>query len=292
MDNLIRAQTFQPFVQLSYRNILLQEANTYVGDLTNALTRDDTNVINVPHPVTGMLTRHFMNLFTVHGGAQRAGLISYYAEPVTDQNDIYEAYLKYAQDPDLFMVSDTKPACPVHIMKKSCGKYYFVPVEAAPEFQKLVMATTFMRGRDAAPPPGYVSAKIVEATLGPPSGRGKVINVTLKFDQTVPSGDCIMTFNLAQGCRSVRLNLFPPAPPAKQLRRGTPTDTFDTQWNPENPETAFQPAGLIGKSVRIYSHDFPPDVPEPPQGKVQEVRDVLDRIRAFQTSPGTLPLAR
>ncbi len=38
MDNLIRARTFQPFVQLAYRNILLQEANTYFGELTNAQT--------------------------------------------------------------------------------------------------------------------------------------------------------------------------------------------------------------------------------------------------------------
>ncbi len=67
---------------------------------------------------------------------------------------------------------------------------------------------------------------------------------------------------------------------------------FDTTWNPASAATPFQPADLIGKSVRIYSHDFPPDLPDSTDGKTQEVRDVLDRIRAFQTSPGTLPFAR
>ncbi len=142
--------------------------------------------------------------------------MSYYADPVTDQNDIYAAYLDFAHNPYLLVVSDDKPKCPVHIMKKSCGKYYFVPVDAAPEFQKLVLTTTFMRGRDATPPPpGYVSAKVVDAINRGGSGRGTAINVTLKFDQQVPNGSGTLTFNIQQGCRSVRLNLFPQAAPDK-----------------------------------------------------------------------------
>ena len=52
--------------------------------------------------------------------------------PVTAENDVYEAYLAFACNPGLLMVSDTKPPCAV-VCQKRCGhKYYWVPVEAGP----------------------------------------------------------------------------------------------------------------------------------------------------------------
>jgi hypothetical protein len=294
MDNLVRARTNQPFVQLAYRNILLQESNTYFGELSNAHTLTGTRMLHVPKPVTGALTRTLENVFTIHGSAQRVGLISYYADPVTDQNDIYAAYLEFANNPFLFGVSDTKPRYPVHVMRRSCGKYFFVPVEAAAEFQKLVLATTFLRGREATPPPpGYVEAKVVDATNRGGVGRGSLINVTLKLDKQVPNGNATMTF-VFQGCRNARLLLLPQEKPDKDHSTdlGRPTDMFDTQWDLNSPATNFKPMDLIGKTVRIYSHTFPPEMPPPSQGATQEVRDVLDRIRAFQNTAPVVPLGR
>ncbi len=296
MDNLIRAGTNQPFVQLAYRNILLQEANTYFGEAMNAQTAMASSGLNIANPVTGSLSRMLSNVFTIHGSAQRAGLISYYADPVTDQNDVYEAYLTFAQNPTLFAVSDKKPRFPVHMMRKSCGKYYFVPVEAAAEFQNLVLKTTFMRGRDAAPPPGYIEAKVVDfvAAKADPRAPG-VQNVTFKLDTPVPNGDATMTFDL-DSCRNVRLTLYrwakPDATHPKPNELGRPTDMFDAAWNRTNPDTNFAPQDLIGKTVHVFSHQFPPQIPSAQQTNTQKVEDVLDRIRASQTQLGPMPLNR
>ena len=116
--------------------------------------------------------------------------------------------------------------------------------------------------RHPKPPPGYVQANVIDAVNRGGTGRGKVINVTLKLDRQVQNGEGTMTFVLGD-YRLGRVNLFPQVNPDRDhpSELGRLTDMFDTQWNPGNAETNFKPVDLIGKTVRIYSHDFPPKIP-------------------------------
>jgi hypothetical protein len=141
-----------------------------------------------------------------------------------------------------------------------------------------------------------VETKVVDYVPGATDPRAPaVINVTLKLEKPVPNGDATMTFS-PDGCRNVRLPLFRWAHPDDShptpSELGRPTDMFDAAWNRNNPDTNFAPPDLIGKTVRVFSHDFPPQMPSTQQVNTQKVEDILDRIRASQTQLGPMPLSR
>src|SRR5262249_22491624 len=148
----------------------------------------------------------------------------------------------------LLVVTDEKPPCPVHIMRKCGGKYYWVPPEAGPVFLQLVLRTTFMRGPDTAPPPPtYYEVKVVgvdrlrdkTGTVLDPSPAGDV-TFYIQFDKKVPNGDARMVATL-KGGRKVRLNLeqvdFYNVQPGDKARKqapppGQPIDQLIGRWNP------------------------------------------------------------
>ena len=135
MDNLIRARRNEPFVQLSFRDLLVQDTDEVAGAASTMQTSES---------VIGGL-REITKVWTIGGDASRSVILSYKADPVTDENDIYELYLAFARDPYLFRVSEAKPTCDCHMIRRRCGLYYFVPCEAAHEFQQLVLQTSFLR---------------------------------------------------------------------------------------------------------------------------------------------------
>ena len=99
-----------------------------------------------------MAARVVTNTYKVDGMADRKRAMTFDAEPVTDENDVYEAYLQFACDPALFVASDTPPDGPVHVYRKCGRRHYWVPCEAGPAFLQLVLRTALMRGPETAPP--------------------------------------------------------------------------------------------------------------------------------------------
>src|SRR5262249_13285354 len=150
IDNLIRARCNLPFVQLSYRDLLVQDEDTYAGTAHAEQSVDKSSGL-----VVDKFLQDIKNTLLFEAQAKRDKILSFHADPITGQNDIYEAYLVFASDPRLLVVSDTLPRCPVHVKKKFCGKYYWVPVEAGPAFLDLVLKTAFLRGEPPAPPPAF-----------------------------------------------------------------------------------------------------------------------------------------
>ena len=126
MDNLIQAHNNLPFVQVTYADVTVQDNDQYGGSLgaNQSLTEQLFDPIQ----------RTYATMFSSEGNASRSRTMSFVANPVTDQNDIYEAYLKFAHDSELFVVSDADPGCAAHIVRKCHKKYYWVPVAAAPKF--------------------------------------------------------------------------------------------------------------------------------------------------------------
>lgn len=236
MDNLIRARRNMPFVQLTY----------------SQLDINDSQELNIQSTISQTVGAALG--FSAAGEADRKRVMSFTANPVTDQNDIYLKYLTFARNPELLVECDSPPCGAVHIMKK-CGKqYYWVPCEAGPAFQELVMNVSFMRG---VPQTAY-QVKVVEVVEDPKPSSESYYVAKLAFDKEVPNGEATLIFTSSTGVQwradlyAVRLDKE-----NKQVKTGVPTKQLRAQW--PRSKDSFGPDDLRGRSVRIYSRDYPPE---------------------------------
>src|SRR5262249_10319193 len=159
--------------------------------------------------------------------AKRSRTMSFNADPVVTENDVYSRYINFANDPGLFCVCDHPPPCAVHIHRK-CGKrHYWVPVDAGPAFFDLVMKTSIIRGPESAPPiQGPYEATIVEVR-NPEVIKEKnrdIGNATLLFDKAIPNGNATMVFDMDDG-RRIRVHLWSVNldQDKNKIKRGQPT---------------------------------------------------------------------
>jgi hypothetical protein len=205
------------------------------------------------------------------------------ADPITDQNDIYERYLAFAHDPNLFVASDDPPPCPVHLQKKCGRKYYWVPAAAGPAFLDLVLRTALMRGPETVPPvPAAYEVKIVQVLEVGKVGRGDLTNATLVFDKAVPNGEATLVVDLTDG-RRIRVPLWPVGKDAegKRLQLGQPTNRLEVQWSPQRE--GFTENNLRDRPARIYSRDYPPEAPAP-NPVLRQISTNVNQIRINQQS--------
>jgi hypothetical protein len=296
MDNLVRARCGLPFAQLTYRDVYYQDDDSYSGTISQDQTLDNKMA------AAASAVRDFVRKTSFGASAKRDKLMSLHADIITNQNDIYEMYFAFAGDPSLLAVTDELPDCGVHIYRKHGGKYYWVPSEAGPVFQQLVMRTTFMRGADTLPAP-YYAVKIVRFEkdwMAEDGDEGPIRYVVLYFDQPVPNGNALMMATLSDG-RKVRLDLFevsrekPAAAPkgkdakdaaegGKAVQPGQMISYLRASWNPVKKQ--FTPDNLVGASAQIYSHDYPPQAPATDPA-LQRINDNLNAIRANTTGNQT-----
>lgn len=278
MDNLVRARENLPFVQVAYSNLVVQDTDTLHADGSTGQTAETNGALNIAGEIMTTAARNFQRTFSVAGSAERAMQMSFNADPVTNQNDIYEAYLAFANDPTFLIVSHKKPHFPVHIMRKCGHKYYWVPAEAGSAFLELVLKTTFMRGPETAPPSAYEVTITAIPEIKKEDGN---IYATLEFDKPVPNGNATMVVVLEDG-RKIRQPLRrllekrkgdEPPPPL-----GRPTVQLKAAWN--SISEGFTEHNLIGRPARIYS-EYPPEVPAP-RSNVQPIVNELERIRLNQ----------
>lgn len=289
MDNLIRAHDNLPFVQVTFGDVTVQDNDQY----GTALDANQSLTEQLFEPIQ----RIYATMFAAHASASRSRTMSFVSNPVTDQNDIYTAYLEFAKDPTLFVVTKDDPGCVAHIVRKHCKKYYWIPVEAAPQFLDLAMRTTFMRGPEAAPPGAYevtitAVTKVEKPNLDPKTGKpidenrpGDLTIAYLTFSATIPSGDGTMVAKLTDG-RTVRLFLKRVPTMLKDgkevpVRDGEPTTDFRTlAWSPK--ATGFTENDLVGAKARVYSNEYPPDAPVPLPRMVQRIKADTNFLRNQQ----------
>lgn len=277
VDNLVRAHDGQAFVQLTYRDLLVQDTDSLGGGATAGWSEGSTHTKGAAGLFTSV-ARNFGHTFGLSSSVGRQKVMSFKADPVTNQNDIYEAYLAFAHNPELFVVCDTPPACPVHCQKKCGKKYYWVPCEAGAAFQELVLKTTLMRGPETAPPGAY-EVQISRVSNVEPTGRGDSVAAVVVFSAEVPNSIATMIFK-HEG-RTVKLPLSPLATTedGKPLDEGAPTKRLSAQWSPKF--RGVSPDDLPNKKARVYSHLYPPEAPTI-SPVPQQILDTLDRIRANQ----------
>jgi hypothetical protein len=274
MDNLVRARSNMPFVQLKYTQIQANDA-----DDLSAIGAIDQTITAMRTLATAAATRTLTNDYKASATGDRKRVMNFTADPITDQNDIYQKYLDFANNPSLFVVSDCAPACPVHIMRKCGRKYYWVPAEAGPAFLDLCMKTTFMRGKDDGQiAPAAYAVKIADVKKAEKLAKEDIINASLVFDKPVPNGEGLLVVDLADG-RAARIGLLRvyQDTEGKAVDLGRPTTRLEAQWFPVKDK--LQPDDLKGRPARFYSHDFPPEVQGAPP-ILQQINTNLNTIRS------------
>ncbi len=292
MDNLVRAKTGQPFVQLTFSTIQVQDVDSLSGTAENTNTYEQTTNKNAP-AVLATLAYKLTNAMKLSSTAKRDRTMSFKADPVTDKNDIYESYLEFAHNPSYFIASCEDPKCNAHVCVKRCGTYYWVPKEFADAFQQLCMKTTFMRGPETTPPPVYwerevldvyVFSRVAEDKTDPDNIIPMRVNAAIKFEAPpIPNVDGSMLAKLDDG-RKINL-------PLQRLDTTIPVDSkvkaneVETQWLKASwfpALTGFDVENIrkVGKVKILLPTKPPPFVT--PSTELKKINDNLDSIRLNQ----------
>ena len=269
MDNLARAHDYQPFVQLAYKDILNDDTDTYTGSgkVTDSLTA------NAPLAVTGLkaFTRGLEGVWSSGASGERERQMQFQADPVTDQNEIYSAYLAFAHNPLLFRKTSEEPTCgEAHVVYEKGDCYYWVPVEARDDFLALALFTSVMR-EEATLIDSYYERKIEKLEgVKQLEDEGFKADIVFPADAPVPNGSGTLVVPLENGqlvkIRVLRNEAEPEAAPVIKL---------SVQVLAEVPLT---PENLRGATVRFYSDFYPPESPAPAVDLSPILRS-LERIR-------------
>jgi hypothetical protein len=260
MDNLIRARRDLPFVQLNYHDVIVQATDQYTGTISTGQTFTGSRSLSYGAALAGTLMHTVGSALTLGGTAQRQDLLSFKADPITDQDDIYDQYIRFAKDPNLLMVSTSSPPkVAVHegLVRKCDGRYYYIPCSAASEFSNLVLLTTFQRG--------YNSARLfytvtIKGTIRIPGSTRNPdrFDEMIYFEQQVPNAGGFLLLRLPRTGRMVYLQVFKlDTDPATQKRavEGTLTDHLQAHWTFDT--SGFGPDDLKYARGQFISNDYP-----------------------------------
>jgi hypothetical protein len=277
MDNLVRARCNMPFVQLAYRDIGVQDLDT-LGASINDTYGDTNEVTRTGLAIVTSAVHTVSNSLMIGASQSRSKTLSYSAQPVTDQNDIYLDYLAFANDPGLLMESCVEPKC-YHVRRKCNGKWYWVPPEAGPVFLALVLKTSMMRGPELLPQPFY-TRKIVDVHPLAEASEKREVSI-IEFDKTIPFGDAMMDIKLDSTRDRLQLRSF-----GKQeisvdekkfdaVAEGTPSNYFKLTIPATNK---YRAKDLVGITVQVFSDKYPPkeNGPSPEMQRLEDNVNSLD----------------
>lgn len=272
MDNLIRAHENRPFVQLAYTSLDVHDVNKCTAtagsnelDFAHGKSKDLTKAI----PAIS-LSRSFMGKFLLGGTDESDRTISFHADPITDRNYVYEKYLAFASNPQLFSASGSKPCCPVCISRKWDDKWFWVPCSAASEFQKLILETSLTAPE--ATSQIYWDTTVVElhAVQGANGSPGEY-QVTLH--DNIPNDYGLMAIVPKLQCKP---NWLPVVPflSDKQKTLGPQPEKTQTIVRVFSKDPLYVEPGT---PVRLFLNDYPNPTPRTPDN--QKILDSLDSIR-------------
>jgi hypothetical protein len=266
MDNLIRAANGLPFVQIDYTNATSTVSVTESGNVGGTQDLTTSRQRNLPS-MARMITRIFTNHWSYGVSGMNSNQIALTANPVINNNEVYDAYLQFLANPGSLVVScDPPPDGKAHVWRKWKGNYYWVPLEYRYLFLKLSLVTTSQRGKRLQPVDPFFTVTVIKLTNPIPGDEGTIF-LTAKLDTTVPSDSGRIEFNV-DGKRVVFTVDQVPSPvdrPAPET-----TDTIIIRFNPKA-------AGGVIHSVADFKSRLPL------QGKL-----FLDNSRPQQPATGDL----
>jgi hypothetical protein len=132
LDNLVRAYEGQLFIHLSYTQL--------TGDVRITTQANADYDKNDYGRITG--TAKFWGIF---GSVSKANRINVVSVPVTDNESVYMAYIKFANNSKYFGRTNDKNSIELknaHLSWEKNGYYYFIQGNAKNKFQELIIQTT------------------------------------------------------------------------------------------------------------------------------------------------------
>jgi hypothetical protein len=275
MDNLIRAHNGYPIVQLDYSDItgtVTQNGNASYGGNQNL--RTERNGL-------GLTTlREFTNFFEYSVGGSQENQLTITANPVLNNNEVYNAYLEFLEKPERFVVSDDPPPPgAAHIVRcapappcESCEqgkgcvkKYYWVPCEYRYDFLRLALVTTVQRGQPLEVPDFFeVIVEKAEDTTPENLKKKKQTRFTLHFDKRIPNDSGELRVTVGDSTHRFRLDRYTDPVDGAVVKRGDKIDRLWLLLTPDDPSglTANQlKAALEGKKVRVDLDSYKPTLP-------------------------------
>jgi hypothetical protein len=162
IDNLIRAANGLPFTQIDYSNATSTVTVLQTGDIGTTQDAVRTRELSLPMKaltLTKELTNHIG--WGIHG--ENSNQIALTANPVLNNNEVYDAYLQFLANPGSLVVSEDPPAPErAHVCRKWHGKYYWVPIEYRFLYLRLALITTAQRGKRLQPPDDFFAVSVQE----------------------------------------------------------------------------------------------------------------------------------
>lgn len=276
MDNLIRAYDNHPFIQLAYRNLTITDTQKSKANIGNEY--DPTTNKTIVQATTALIARsqQFTDHLMFGGNLETDRQMQFTADPVVGKSETYDYYRAFAQDPDLFNVSDKEPPFPVYLKKKHGDRWYYVSCEHGGVFQQLVLRTALMLGQETPPPvfwPIGIASVSPPRLVKPPGAIPPYYLYTIVLSQPVPNdAQAYLLVALCECPKRRRLVSLLPDP--RQDPNAQFTDTFvaherDPLWE------------IAGCRARFYSSS------NPNMGRASSdelrLKAALDAFRQYQT---------
>ncbi len=126
MDNLVRAHNGFPFVQMQYESI--------------------TGTIGHDGSVGAGMADFGSRLMNISLGGSQRNVLTVTANPVTDNDAVYLAYLDFVRprEENFYCTCDPPPCGDAHISVCCDEMYYWVPADKKHQFLRLALATSVM----------------------------------------------------------------------------------------------------------------------------------------------------
>jgi hypothetical protein len=190
MDNLVRAKSGLPIIQLDYTNAQgnVTIANTIGGNVNQVAT--SSNVFSLPAAALSV-TRTIATTLAGNLSNVNTNQVAVAAQPVTTMNEVYDAYLQFldeTKNPGSLMVTCDPPTPgAAHLSRKFDGRYFWVPIEYRDLFFRLALLTTAQRGKSLTAPDEFFQVTLTKLTDVKSNLFPNIRVVTLSLDKPIPA---------------------------------------------------------------------------------------------------------
>lgn len=258
MDNLVRAYNGLPIVQLDYSKLtatVTVEVDPSLG-ATQQFTL--TNLLTLP-AATLAKTRQFVGGFSQGAAGKNNNVVTMTADPLINQDEVYNAYLTYLNIPgSLIATCDPPGPCDAHLVRRCKNMYYWVPKDHQRDFFQLALVTTVMRGHTLGTVPQFFEVTVTEIQSATPKKAGDVDRLlSLKVNPAVKNDEGKIHFS-SDGNKTTLV--IQPVPSVK-MGDMTASVLLPVPLNFKQNDVEILTKSLLNQKVQVEQKHFRPDVP-------------------------------
>jgi hypothetical protein len=286
MDNLIRAGNGMPIIQIDYTNATATITVSETASLNDSFSTTHTNALTLITSPTLVIGKTALEALTGNLGATHSNQVALTATPVTNCNEVYDAYLEFLALPGSLRCTSTPPAeGTAHICKKCGEQYYWIPAEYKTQFLGLALATTAQRKKGLGLPPiEYYEAKLVDIINPTPQLKDGQASMTVRFDRKVPNDSGWLEFSMNKKIYNLYLSPYTPSTADRPAETDVLVVGFDRRGLPGKVKT---PSDLdLPLDVKLYLRHYRPVVQPTTADLLNNVTFQLQQIQFNQLRKG------